>query len=715
MNNIIIDEKSQLNSTNVAIENAISHATPDASGEIRVDCFNCQNGQSQAKTLCINVNKKVYQCKRCGIEGSYIKKNGSEKKLFAEWYWDQATQAASHPYPERKQIQPVEIRIDSHGNWLTDYRDKNGNIQTVQMINPKKIPGKSDKYFLSKDKNSGKGVAGAAYCIKGDNDRAIACEGPATGWIVHKATGATVFCVGGKGNFKHVLPWIKEKYKSVLVAADNDESGAGLTAAQKAAQENKLPVAFPVVTGQDFNDMAIASGLDAVKEALENFNEFDRSILKLNIDHGCIMLGGKFQIINNFIDPLTGTPDISFSSVFDFRNRYANKKIIKRVSDENGGEKKKSVPIADEWLKHPLRREYEGIVFDPSGKVSPKYYNLWTGLSCKPKSGDWNLLESHILEVIAGGDFDVYQWVLAWMARIVQDPGGKRPGTSIVLRGKQGTGKGLFVNFFGQLFEKHFSQIAHASQVTGRFNSHFKDALLVFVDEGFWAGDKQAEGILKNLVTEPFITVEQKGKDVVRVQNHVNLIMASNNNWVVPAGLEERRFFVLDVSDKRRRDYPYFQAIVDQMETGGIEAMLHDLLEMDISKINLREFKQTAGLFEQKLYSMDTVQKFWFDRLKNGALISTDPEESEKYGSVDWGEACKKTFYNSYLTFADHLKDRFPLSPQQFGMALKKICEGITDARPNINGKRTRVYRFPSLEECQREFNQLVGLDVEWD
>jgi len=711
----VVDE---LNNTREAVGLLVAESGA-MSGEIRANCFNCQDSQGQDKTLGINLDTGVYHCHRCGIKGNYFKKNGSEKKLLAEYIWDHSSRKTSHPYVDKKQIKPDKIMVDKHENWVVPFHDCVGQLQTLQLVSLEK------KLFLSKAKNNGQGVKGSAYIIKGTNDIAYVCEGPATGHSIHEATGATVYCVGGKENFKHVLPWVKDRHDTVIVAADNDSSGDGLKAAGKAAFKNGLKITSPLTKGQDFNDMALDAGLDAVKMVLEDpkepeqspdptdNNEYLAAILEMNSRHACIMLGGKFLILNKYIDPLTDRPEISFSTVFDFKNRYANKIITKFVPDENGGEKKKPVPIADEWLKHPLRQEFDGIVFDPSEKVPPEYYNLWTGLAHSPKNGNWNLLEAHILDVIAAGDYEIYTWILAWMARIVQDPGGERPGTSIVLRGKQGTGKGLFVNFFGRLFGKHYSQIAHTTQVTGRFNSHFKDALLVFVDEGFWAGDKQAEGILKNLVTEPFITVEQKGKDLIRVKNHVNMIMASNNDWVIPAGLEERRFFVLDVSDEHKQDHGYFKAIVNQMENGGIEAMLHDLFEMNILDVNLRSFKQTAGLFEQKLYSMDTVQKFWFERLKDGIL--NDPDGPEQYGELNWDEICKKKFYDSYLAFADGLKDRFPLSPQQFGISLKKMCQEVRNARPIINGRQTRVYRFPSLEDCRREFNQSVGVKVDWN
>ena len=141
-------------------------------------------------------------------------------------------------------------------------------------------------------------------------------------------------------------------------------------------------------------------------------------------------------------------------------------------------------------------------------------YNLWRGFGVRARPGKWDLFKNHIFEVIADKDPAVHRYIMAWMAHLIQHPGGPRPGTSIVLRGKQGTGKGIFVNHFGKLLGPHYLQVFHQSQITGKFNVHLKDALLVNADEAFWAGDKKAEGVIKGLITEPMIPIEPKGKDV---------------------------------------------------------------------------------------------------------------------------------------------------------------------------------------------------------
>ena len=436
---------------------------------------------------------------------------------------------------------------------------------------------------------------------------------------------------------------------------------------------------------------------------------YTKVVENLNKKHAVIMVGGKCHILNEVVEPVFNRPDITLSSPSDFRAYYANKKIS---DPEKLGRK---LSIAQFWFEHENRRQYNEIVFDPSGNSPKDSYNLWKGFSVEPQKGDWGLFYNHVVDVIAKGNRSRAEWIFAWLARIVQDPGGKRPGTAIVLRGKQGTGKGVFVNTVGQLFSRHFLQVAQASQVTGRFNHHLKDTLLLFVDEGFWTGDKQAEGAIKNLITEPFITVEQKGKDIIRVRNHVNLIVASNNEWIIPAGLEERRFFVIDVSDTHQQDHKYFKDIIDQMETGGAEAMLYDLLKMDISGVDLRTFEQTQGLFEQKLYSMNTVQKYWYERLVEGSLRLNNSDDSKRHVS-DWtGEIYTNDQFDDYLRFAKNLNDRHPLTPQQFGIRLRKMCSGIKKSRLNIKGSRKYISFFPSLEECRKEFCKMSKMEIEWD
>ena len=113
--------------------------------------------------------------------------------------------------------------------------------------------------------------------------------------------------------------------------------------------------------------------------------------------------------------------------------------------------------------------------------------------------------------------------------------------------------------------------------------------------------------------------IEAKYANAVLVRNCLHLIVASNDDWVVPAGTDERRFFVLDVSPLKTADYQYFEALDAELKNGGLAAMLHELLHRDISAFNVRSVPQTTGLVDQKVRSLRGVDAWWHEILQDEA------------------------------------------------------------------------------------------------
>ena len=75
-----------------------------------------------------------------------------------------------------------------------------------------------------------------------------------------------------------------------------------------------------------------------------------------------------------------------------------------------------------------------------------------------------------------------------------------------------------------------------------------------------------------------------------RSPNYLHVMMATNEDWAVPASLRSRRWLVLDVNESRANDHDYFKAIQHELDHGGHEAMLHgSCCIRDISSTNLRE------------------------------------------------------------------------------------------------------------------------------
>lgn len=436
-----------------------------------------------------------------------------------------------------------------------------------------------------------------------------------------------------------------------------------------------------------------------------------RRILDLNHDHAVLMMGSKCVIMQEYEDPTFNRKDLRFLGIQDFKNFYANEKYWV----ENGNGKLKAHDIGTLWFESPHRRQYNGIAFFP-GKDCPTFYNLFRGFALQPQKGDWSKFQEHIYDIIANRHQEVFNYVIAWMAQLVQSPGGERPGISLVLRGPQGAGKGCFVSQIGKILGTHYLHITNSKQLTGRFNNHLKDALLVFCDEGVWAGDKSIEGVLKAMVTEEYMAVEPKGKDVFMVKNHLRLIIASNNDWVVPAGLEERRFCVLDISRRRIQDRRYFKEIFHQMDNGGREAMLHDLLEVDVSNVDWGSFPRTEALVDQIIRTMKTSHKFWYERLRQGALSKTETDWNSMLYESDWHPMIQtQKMHSEYIEFANEIGDRYPSIDSIFSRDLKELCPQVRRCRIRLNGDRMWVLRFPPLNECRKYFEEILRVRIPWE
>lgn len=246
--------------------------------------------------------------------------------------------------------------------------------------------------------------------------------------------------------------------------------------------------------------------------------------------------------------------------------------------------------------------------------------------------------------------------------------------------------------------------------MTGQFNAHMACCLLLQADEGFWAGDKTALGRIKGLITSETQMIESKGIDAIKMKNFVNLLTTSNEGWVVPAGKEERRFFVLDVHPRCASNHDYFQEMDAELAAGGREKLLYDLLHFDLSSVQLRQIPQTEALLEQKIRSLESMDSWWLSRLQDGTVTG---------GHVDWDATvfCD-ALYADFLRFCDE-SNRRKIEKPTFGINLLKLVPGLKKVRlpeTEIEGKRKRPwgYCLPSLSDCRQGFENSMGQPISW-
>ena len=369
----------------------------------------------------------------------------------------------------------------------------------------------------------------------------------------------------------------------------------------------------------------------------------------------------------------------------DLKKEFANQRVLDHSSD-----KPRMMNLADMWLEHPDRRTYPGgICFAPDGEVINKY-NLWRGWSYKPVPGDVAPFIEFVTNVIASGDDEHAEYILGWVAQMIQKPQSK-VGVGITLRGKKGSGKSFFGELIGGLCKPHHRIVSKADHVTGKFNRHLEDTLLLQCDEAYWARNKAAEGALKDLMTNNRITVERKGMDSYSSNNYTRLLFTSNEEWVVPASLDERRFAVFDVSECQMQNAKYFGDLRRWYDRGGAENLLYFFKHFDLNKVDVRVAPKTAALDEQKLLSLDTIDQWVLDCISSGEF-----REQRANGDVfEFGSPeAKHSIYHCYVS---SVKGRFESvrKESQFWRHLHEI-DGliVRESRKRVADRQIRCVDF---------------------
>jgi hypothetical protein len=390
---------------------------------------------------------------------------------------------------------------------------------------------------------------------------------------------------------------------------------------------------------------------------------------------------------------------------------YANQKVVigKHVvsrGERKGEEDVKTRSRFEIWREHENRRQYRGITFAPYPRQAhPEDYNLWRGLAVQPADGPHDLFLGHLKDNLCSGHEGHYEYLLDYLAFTVQNPG--RPAeVAVVLKGGMGTGKGIFIRNFGALFGRHYVQLDRAEHLTGKFNASISGKVVVFADEAFFAGDKAHLGTLKRITTEPTLQIERKGIDPIYEPNNIHLFMATNEDWALPAGFQERRFFVLNVSDQHLQDLPYFQAIQDQLDAGGLAGFLKMLLARSVTHARVRQAPRTDELRVQQEMSMAHELKWWKECLALGQIA----------GSIEWPDRLNtQTAYADYIAWCDRMKVNYRrISIVDMSRRVLRPWMG-TLHKVRENGAFVRSYQLLGLQQARELFDKVAGTTTPWD
>ena len=435
----------------------------------------------------------------------------------------------------------------------------------------------------------------------------------------------------------------------------------------------------------------------------------------LNRDHAFVIAGGGSHILHETFDAY-GRPEIKHLDKQTFHDKYA-------AWEMPCG--KKSAQVTKLWMASPDRRSYDGLVFDPArtgDAVSGerRYFNLWRGFAYAPLADNESVSQEavdavesffeHARDNVCGGSDALYRWLIGFFAHLLQKPW-QKPLVALVFRGGKGVGKNALIERIGALLGGHFLLTSNRRFLTSNFNGHFENCLMFAMDEAYWAGDKQAEGQIKDLITGSHHVIEHKNKEPFRVENRTRVVIIGNEDWLVPSSNDERRFAVFDVGDGRKQDRAYFERMRVGMEAGGYNLLAKRLCEPSLLHgIDVNAAPVTQGLLDQKTASLGALESWWLDCLQEGRIIGGDFEAGWPH-NVE----CERLRSAFRRWVRDTRRgDKWLLSNHQFGRWFHKVCRSVKPSKIRAGEANPNSYLLPDLVAARHDWDLHIGQPVQW-
>lgn len=440
---------------------------------------------------------------------------------------------------------------------------------------------------------------------------------------------------------------------------------------------------------------AIAAGKEH-DDKIKLYNKTKNAILRDMNNYICVVKGcaKPYFIIRQFKVDNLGIKYIEYirqckkALIESYENKYCYP-----VPTKPGDKKEKPKTWISIWISWDGRRTYNSEVFQSQNLHCPtNTFNTFHGFNISRELANEKGTQdvSHFFDFIkncwCNGNEEQYNWTVGWLAFSIQNPLIKML-SAIVLRGEEGIGKGMIIQKLGEIIgPQFFIQPASIDDVLGTFNGIVANKAIVFLDEMVWGGDKQKSGVLKKLITESKSTINEKNLPQRPTTTVFNLIISSNEDWVVPAGNNARRYMMLDVLNTHSKEEK------DAVRLACPYSVAKFLYERDISDFDHSNIIATSALASQKEQSAPDAHKFIIDQVRAGELPFEDKISFE-------------TLYEQFKSMYPH--NRFT-RVQTFSRDIKKII----DYKIYRNGNSKREMKIPSEENCRKSINAYYRQDM---
>jgi hypothetical protein len=459
---------------------------------------------------------------------------------------------------------------------------------------------------------------------------------------------------------------------------------------------------------------------------------------------------------------------------------HSDTKLVKHrvVTPSEFAVQRGTSPFIKEWMESVVRKEYQQYTFSPWDKTMIRMsceipdnlrgevkcdgtdlqvvkhkskeirrvvndFNMFTGLGIThqeahrygmSKNGGELIHEvipflNHIKNVWCGGDGEIADWVLHWLASCYLRPWA-RLDTAIVLNSKKGSGKGVIMKKMGEIINGDkkdsgcYWHITTLDPITGTYQSEqFMRTTLLFADEAVWSGNPKTANRLKGLVTEEVQNINPKFKPSKTFKSVMNIVIASNNARAVEITEDNRRFQMLDMKpisfDNELAKRTYFASILNikPLAIAAYFLKYTCFCSFDTKRIFSTEKAGNA------LLDCSPFDAWWYNILCGNSDDDQDVDQNSAtidiFNQDAVGISATKADFDQYVR-SHHPRMYTPMTARKFIIELRLRCRSIPTGRlkqrrlTKNNTQRVSSFIPPLLSQARKDFNLYTGTEYSY-
>lgn len=345
--------------------------------------------------------------------------------------------------------------------------------------------------------------------------------------------------------------------------------------------------------------------------------------------------------------------------------------------------KGKPLVFINKWIRGNSNiRKYNNMDLYPNEYNCPKTtYNLWRPFNMElvdkytEKKKELEKILNHF-KIICNNDENVYDYVMYFIAHIIQRPY-EKPTTCLHFQSTEGAGKSTIIQLLKDVMgsKKVFITSKPQEYVWGKFTSLMRDPLLVVIEELEKKYLTDTQGVFKDLVTNPTITIEDKCKTAFEMKSFHRFISFTNKeDGGINTNKNDRRNLIIKCSDELIGNKDYFAEFYNMIADKDVVKTFYEYLKSPSNFTNMENFINMKIPKTEIQETLKELSRSCYDLWVEDFVRENIDDDNVRISSYD----C----YAKFIAYLNSNGYSFKISNIKFGVNLKLLnLDGLEHSR----------------------------------